>query len=258
MVRVCVLFAAGTNCDAETAWAFRVAGAVPDTVHINRFRAREVTLDGYDILAIPGGFSYGDYIASGRILANEIKHHLRDQVERLLERGKLIIGICNGFQVLVKSGLLPGFDRPFEDQTVTLDWNDSARYEDRWVRLAVEDSPCVFTRNLPSPIHLPVAHAEGKFLTLDRATLDRLNANRQVALRYASESGDEPEYPEDPNGSVEHIAGICDPTGRVFGLMPHPERFTMREHHPAWRNEEVRVDGIQLFYNAVKYAKTTL
>ncbi len=259
MVRVCVLFAAGTNCDAETAWAFQVAGARPDTVHINRFRAGELTLDNYQILAIPGGFSYGDYIASGRIFANEIKHHLREGIERFLEKGKLIIGICNGFQVLVKSGLLPGFDRPFQEQTVTLDWNDSARYEDRWVRLAVEDSPCVFTRGLDSPVFLPVAHAEGKFITLDDAVLARLNRNRQVVLRYTTLSGEPPEYPDDPNGSVEHIAGICDPSGRVFGLMPHPERFTRREHHPWWHSEpEVRVDGIEFFNNAVRYAKKNL
>jgi phosphoribosylformylglycinamidine synthase len=259
MVRVCVLFAAGTNCDAETAWAFKVAGAAPDTVHINRFRAGEVTLDDYHVLAIPGGFSYGDYIASGRILANEIKHHLREQIERFLEKGKLVIGICNGFQVLVKSGLLPGFERPFEEQTVTLDWNDSARYEDRWVWLSVEDSPCVFTRGLESPIFLPVAHAEGRFLTLNEQVLARLNANRQVALRYTTEAGEPPEYPDDPNGSVEHIAGVCDPSGRVFGLMPHPERFMMREHHPYWqRLDRVRIDGRRIFENAVQYAKTTL
>lgn len=259
MVRVCVLFAAGTNCDRETAWAFNVAGAEPETVHINQFRSGKVTLDRYHILALPGGFSYGDYIASGRILANEVKHHLREQIERFLSAGKLIIGICNGFQVLVKSGLLPGFDEPFEPQTVTLDHNDSARYEDRWVWLKVEQSPCIFTRDLESPIFLPVAHAEGKFVARDETVIARLNANHQVALRYAAADGGEPEYPENPNGSVEHIAGICDPSGRVFGLMPHPERFVMIEHHPWWRSEpRVRVDGIKIFQNAVNYARTNL
>jgi phosphoribosylformylglycinamidine synthase len=259
MVKVCVLFAAGTNCDEETVRAFRMTGAEAETIHINKLKSRERTIADFQILAIPGGFSYGDYIASGRILANELKHNLAGDIEQFLAQGKLVIGICNGFQVLVKCGLLPAFDRPFEPQTVTLDTNDSNRYEDRWVYLKPEPSPCVFTRNLPDIIYLPVAHAEGKFIVANSTVLERLSARHQVVLRYVDPGGQPAEYPENPNGSVEGIAGICDPTGRVFGLMPHPERNVRREHHPRWRGQRLtRPDGIAIFENAVKYAKENL
>jgi phosphoribosylformylglycinamidine synthase I len=218
----------------------------------------EVRLDRFSLLVFPGGFSYGDYIASGRILANEVRHNLRDDITRFHADGKLVLGICNGFQVLVKLGLLPAFDALFEPQSVTLDSNDSARYEDRWVWLAVDDSPCIFTRDLEQPIQLPVAHAEGKFLCRDAAVLQRLKSGRQVALRYVTRDGEPASFPENPNGSVDGIAGICDPSGRIFGLMPHPERFVRREHHPSWQGGGfTRVDGIQLFKNAVNYAKTS-
>ncbi|MGB9742822.1 MAG: phosphoribosylformylglycinamidine synthase I [candidate division WOR-3 bacterium] len=256
MVRVCVLFAAGINCDEETAYAFELAGARAETVHINKLKRQPWRLHDYQILTIPGGFSYGDYIASGRVLANEIRHNLAAELKRFLSAGKLILGICNGFQVLVKSGLLPAFEQPFEPQSVTLDTNDSARYEDRWVYLKIENSPCVFTRNLPEIIYLPVAHSEGKFITRSPAVLRRLNQNNQVVLRYVTARGEPAVYPDNPNGSVEGIAGICDPTGRIFGLMPHPERFLRKEHHPRWHRENLtRPDGIAIFENAVKYAQ---
>jgi len=259
VVRVCVLFAAGINCNEETVYAFELAGATAETVHINRLKNNPALLEHYHILVIPGGFSYGDYIASGRVLANEIKHNLIKEIERFLNSGKLIMGICNGFQVLVKSGLLPAFEKPFETQTVTLDTNDSARYEDRWVYLKVEKSNCVFTDNLPEIIYLPVAHSEGKFITSSPSILKRLNLNHQVVLRYVTAEGQIAEYPENPNGSVEGIAGICDPTGRIFGLMPHPERFVRREHHPRWQRENLtKADGIVIFENAIKYAKKNL
>lgn len=258
MVRVCVLFAAGTNCDAETAHAFELAGAKADTVHINRFRERHLRLDEFDILALPGGFSYGDYIASGRILANELRHSLREDIERFLNKGRLILGICNGFQVLVKCGLLPGFNHPFEPQSVTLDANDSFRYEDRWVNLKPEVSPCVFTVGFPEIGYLPVAHAEGKFVVRDSNTLARLKRQRQIVLRYVNAAGGPAGYPENPNGSVQDIAGICDPTGRVFGLMPHPERYTRFTHHPRWtRRMPSFPDGTLIFENAVRYVKTS-
>jgi phosphoribosylformylglycinamidine synthase subunit PurQ / glutaminase len=259
MVKVCVLFAAGTNCDAETGYAFELAGATAETVHINRFRAGQARLDDFHILVIPGGFSYGDYIGSGRILANEIRHHLAAQIAKFRADGKLILGICNGFQVLVKSGLLPAFDEPFGPQTVTLDWNDSGRYEDRWVCLKTEDSPCIFTRGLEPIVYLPVAHAEGKFIVDSAPTLARLRTQRQVALRYVNSAGEPAGFPDNPNGSEDGIAGICDPTGRVFGLMPHPERCVRREHHPRWHRERsVKPDGIALFRNAVQYAEENL
>jgi phosphoribosylformylglycinamidine synthase I len=259
VVKACVLFAAGTNCDQESAYAFELVGAVPEVVHVNRFRSGEQKLKDFQVLLIPGGFSYGDYIASGRIFANELKHFLRDQIEQFIADGKLVLGICNGFQVLVKCGLLPAFDQPFEPQTVTLDTNDSGRYEDRWVYLKVEDSPGIFTRGITSPMYLPVAHTEGKFLAKSAEILGRLNESRQVCLRYATLTGEPPTFPDNPNGSEGDIAGICDPTGRIFGLMPHPERFVRREQHPRWHRE--RVDdphGIAIFRNAVEYARKNL
>lgn len=259
MVRVCILFAAGTNCDRETGHAFEMVGAKAETIHINQLKSHRRTIADFHILAIPGGFSYGDYIASGRILANEIRQHLAPDIERFLATGKLIIGICNGFQVLVKSGLLPAFERPFERQTVTLDTNDSGRYEDRWVRLRNEDSVCIFTRGLPPSIEMPVAHAEGKFIVKHSRTLRRLNEQRQVVFRYVDANLEPAGYPANPNGSVEDIAGICDPSGRVFGLMPHPERNVRREHHPDWRNHRLTTpDGISIFENAVNYARANL
>ncbi len=259
MVKVCVLFSAGTNCDEETAYAFNHVGAQAETVHINRLKENPALLRDYHIFVIPGGFSYGDYIASGRVLANEIKHNLAEEICRFLEKGKLILGVCNGFQVLVKCGLLPAVKKPFEPQSVTLDTNNSARYEDRWVYLKTENSPCVFTRNLPEIIYLPVAHAEGKFLTDSPATLRLLNANHQVVFRYVTADGKPAKYPENPNGSVEGIAGICDPSGRIFGLMPHPERYVIKQHHPRWHRENLtKPDGIVIFENAVNYVQKNL
>lgn len=264
MPNACVLFAAGTNCDVETCRALELAGARPETVHINELKSRSRRLSEFQMLVIPGGFSYGDYISSGRILANELKHNLAEDIAELHREGKPILGICNGFQVLVKAGLLPAFDRLFEPQTVTLDANDSARYEDRWVWLASDPSPCIFTRDLGPIVELPVAHAEGKFLTLDQATLERLKANRQVVFRYVDRDGAPAEYPDNPNGSVEGIAGICDPSGLIFGLMPHPERFTMARHHPEWHRWKSRgagltkPSGIIIFENAVNHCRANL
>ncbi|MGQ9678301.1 MAG: phosphoribosylformylglycinamidine synthase I [bacterium] len=259
MVNVCVLFAAGTNCDQETVTAFELAGARTEKVHINRLKKYPELLRQYQIFVLPGGFSYGDYIASGRVLANEIKHHLSGEIVRFLESGKLILGICNGFQVLVKCGLLPAFEKPFEAQSVTLDTNDSARFEDRWVYLKRETSPCVFTSNTPEIIHLPVAHAEGKFIPSSNTVLEKLQANKQIVFRYVNVQGEKAKYPENPNGSIEGIAGICDPSGRIFGLMPHPERYIKIEHHPRWRRESLtKPDGIAIFENAVKYVKENL
>jgi len=259
VTRACILFAAGTNCDQETAYALELAGAQAEVVHINSLKKGERTLRDYQVLVIPGGFSYGDYISSGRVLANEIRHNLRDAVLEFHAAGKLVLGICNGFQVLVKCGLLPAFDGLFESQQVTLDTNDSGRYEDRWVYMAVEESPCVFTRGIESPFYLPVAHAEGKFLADSAGTLARLGRERQIVLRYTTASGEPAEYPDNPNGSEQGIAGICDPTGRIFGLMPHPERFVRREHHPRWHRERLtEPQGIAIFENAVRYARENL
>jgi phosphoribosylformylglycinamidine synthase len=256
MTRVCVLFAAGINCDVETCRAFELVGAQPERVHINQLRARERKLSEFQILAIPGGFSYGDYVSSGQILANELKHNLAEDIVEFHKQGKPILGICNGFQVLVKAGLLPAFGQLFEAQTVTLDTNDSGRFEDRWVYLQAEPTRCIFTQGLPPICELPVAHAEGKFIVVDSRTLQQLNENHQVVFRYVTQAGEFAEYPENPNGSIDGIAGICDPSGLIFGLMPHPERFTRIEHHPEWhRNRLTKPLGISIFDNAVKHCQ---
>lgn len=256
MIRACVLFAAGTNCDEETCYACELAGAKPEKVHINLLKSKEKRLSEFQMLIIPGGFSYGDYVSSGRILANELKYYLYDDILEFHRQGKPILGICNGFQVLVKSGLLPAYDHLFERQSVTLDTNDSGRFEDRWVWLKTNESPCIFTQGLEPIVELPVAHAEGKFLTKNYASLKRLRDNHQVVFRYVSRYGEKPEYPDNPNGSTDDIAGICDPTGLIFGLMPHPERFTRPQHHPEWhRNRLTKPVGISIFENAVKYCQ---
>lgn len=257
--KVLILRTAGTNCDAETAAAFQLAGAETALVHIQNLIAGKVNLADYQILAIPGGFSYGDDISAGILLAVEMKHKLTDALNRFVANGKLILGICNGFQVLVRTGLLPGIhpsirDTPDMQQRATLTMNTSAKFECRWVDLATEESVCVFTRGITSRMYLPVAHAEGRF-TAPSNVLEALALNKQVVFRYARS-----EYPHNPNGSAVDIAGICDPTGRIFGLMPHPERFLMTWNHPRWtrladteENGSGEGDGLAIFKNAVNY-----
>lgn len=267
-VNVIVLRTAGTNCDYETAYAFQLAGAETDLVHINQLIHRKKFLADYHILALPGGFSYGDDIAAGILLANELKYKIRDQVEEFVAAGKLIIGICNGFQVLVKAGLLPGFNGISDTQETTLYLNDSAKFECRWVYLQTQDSSCIFTKNLKIHMYLPVAHAEGKF-TADEKMLDALEANHQVVFRYDKNGSSDSAvdfndqsigYPWNPNGSDRNIAGICDATGRIFGMMPHPERYISRYNHPRWTREELpeEGDGLAIFRNGVEYAKSVI
>jgi len=258
-VRVCVLRTAGTNCDKETAFAFKAAGAETELVHVNRLIGREKQLEDYQILAFPGGFSYGDDIAAGKILANELKCKLSKQLKDFVAQGKLIIGICNGFQILVKAGLLPG-NEDFA-QEASLITNDSAKFEDRWTYLRTPRQKCVWAKNLPQVIYLPVAHGEGKFVVKDKTILERLRRNQQIVFQYCNKQGDLSGYPDNPNGAVENIAGICDVTGRVLGLMPHPERHQLSVQHPRWAGERKNKksgDGRQIFKNGVDYAKKIL
>lgn len=252
--KVIILRTAGTNCDYETDYAFKLAGAQTELVHINRLILGERDLREFDILAIPGGFSYGDDISAGVLLANELKYKLRDRMYQFVDEGKLIIGICNGFQVLVKSGLLPGFEGMRGKQLVTLHLNDSAKFECRWVYLKLQTDRCLFTKGIKEMIYLPVAHAEGKFIA-PKDVLDRLDREGQVVFRYVGPDGKPSGYPHNPNGSMRDIAGICDPTGRIFGLMPHPERFLWRYNHPRWTREKLpeEGDGLAIFKNAVRY-----
>jgi phosphoribosylformylglycinamidine synthase len=254
--RVIVIRTAGTNCDYETAAAFELAGARADRVHVNRLISNEVKLSDYQILAVPGGFSYGDDIASGKILANEMKNKLGDPLRDFALKGKPVIGICNGFQVLVKMGILP--DARSFSQTTTLTFNDSDKFECRWVYLKAQENGAgkrtsLWVRGLPHIIPLPVAHGEGKFVAADVRTLNAIERSGQVVFRYVDERGAAASYPANPNGAVNAIAGICNARGNVFGLMPHPERFVFRLQHPTRTaaGDNVHGWGLQIFKNAV-------
>jgi len=255
MPHVLILRAPGTNCDRETAFAFEQAGATAELLHVNRLLESPSLFEKFQILCLPGGFSYGDDVAAGRILANQIQHHLADQMQAFKEAGKLILGICNGFQILIKSGvLLP--NTPDGGAPATLTWNDSGKFEDRWVELATHGEKCVFLRGIES-MYLPIAHAEGKFVTRDDTVFAELESAGQTALKYVrldKQDGDVP-YPDNPNGSTGNVAGLCDETGRVFGLMPHPERHIDPTHHPRWTREKPKEegDGLAVFRNAVEY-----
>ncbi len=248
-VRTLILRAPGTNCDVETAFAFEEAGAVVSLVHINELVRGGEKLVDYQIMVIPGGFTHGDDIAAGKVLANELRLMLEEDIKGFIQDGRLILGICNGFQVLVKAGILP---EPQDNRpSLTLTTNDSGRFECRWVYLNVNrESPCVFTKGI-NQMQLPVAHGEGKLV----APLETL-PNLTIALYYTDEKGNnEAGYPYNPNGSAENIAGICDSSGRIFALMPHPERYIHTTQHPLWTNQKDRKpgDGFSIFLNAVKW-----
>ena len=260
--RVLILRAPGTNCDEETAYAFQLAGAEAERVHVNRLIENPALKDRYQILCVPGGFSYGDDIAAGRILATRMKTHLSDMVDAFVHgRGdRLVLGICNGMQVLMRLGVLT--EGVAEDGQVpaTLTWNNHGRFEDRWVNLAVDESPCVFLKDIDH-MYLPMAHAEGKFVAANPEILGRLKQQGRLAVRYAEgENGAVQDqlidFPHNPNGADANVAGVCDESGRVFGLMPHPERHIDPTQHPAWtrRNEQPEYgDGFAMFRNAVDW-----
>jgi phosphoribosylformylglycinamidine synthase subunit PurQ / glutaminase len=241
---VLILRAPGTNCDAETAFAFQQAGATTEVLHINRLLENPELFRQFQILCVPGGFSYGDDLGSGRILGNQMLHHLVDEMVQFKADGKLILGICNGFQVLMKSPVL--LDGDGDGPAATLTLNDCGRYQDRWVRLDVQGTKSVFLKGVER-MYLPVAHAEGKFVARDQAVLGRLEAAGQLVLRYV--------HADNPNGAMADVAGVCDATGRVLGLMPHPERHIDPTQHPRWTRGEAGPvgDGLQMFRNAVAY-----
>ncbi|MBW3015305.1 phosphoribosylformylglycinamidine synthase I [Candidatus Woesearchaeota archaeon] len=275
MVKAIVFQTDGTNCDRETAFAFRLAGAQADIVHLNSLRKgydplleKDVCLDDYQILAIPGGFSYGDYVAAGKLLALDLLS-IGSELEKFVNDGKLVIGICNGFQALVKSGFLPYSG----EQCVTLGYNDSSRFECRHVKLYSPHNKCVWTQDIESTT-LPVAHGEGKFIASEELC-DMLFDDSQVVFQYCDlNKVPTMEYPDNPNGSMHAIAGVCDTTGRVFGLMPHPERLLRDENRALYTLKKVLEEhleddfawkrynkyfgeplGLKIFKNAVNYFK---
>jgi phosphoribosylformylglycinamidine synthase len=255
--RILILRAPGTNCDHETAHAFEQAGGQPQLVHINRLLENPPLCADYQVLCLPGGFSYGDDLAAGRILANQIRHHLRDTIDEFRNADRLVLGICNGFQVLIRSGVVLG-NNGAEGEPATLTWNDSGRFEDRWVNLVASTDKCVFLNGIER-MYLPIAHAEGKFVARDGEVLQGLTRRGQLALRYCDHDARATDqllpFPVNPNGSDLNVAGLCDESGRVFGLMPHPERHIEPTHHPRWTRGEGKPggDGLALFQNAVNY-----
>ncbi len=266
-----VLSGNGTNCEQETAFACRLGGFERiDIVTVWELLHGDVELERYHLLCLPGGFLDGDDLGSAKAQANRILHStvrntgelLFRRIVRFINDGKLILGICNGFQLMVKLGLLPALDRDYDTQTVTLTNNDSGRFEDRWIWLRVNsESPCVFTRGLHR-LYLPVRHGEGKFVAYDSELLDRLIASNQVVVQYTAPESNHPAatYPDNPNGSQSAIAGVCDRSGRLFGLMPHPEAYLFRTNHPRWTREQVPEEGagVALFRNAAMYVKNHL
>lgn len=265
-VKALVLTGYGLNCDIETAYAFELAGAAAQRVHINALIDGSVSVDDFNIMTFIGGFSWGDDHGAGVVQAVRMKTHIGDTLVKFADQGKLVIGICNGFQCLVNLGLLPAIDADYTRRSVALTHNDCGNFRDQWVHLAVNpQSPCVFTRGLEH-LELPIRHGEGKFVAED-AILQTLAQNHQIVVRYARNDGNPAQglFPDNPNGSMLDIAGICDPSGRIFGLMPHPEAYNQWSNHPDWPRYKERIKrglappmasvtpGIQMLKNAVEY-----
>lgn len=252
-VRALILHANGSNRDREAAQALELAGAAPEIVHLNQMRAGQRRWDDYQLLVVPGGFSYADALGAGKLLALDLNAYFADEVRAFVGSGRPVIGICNGFQALVKAGLLPG---AVDGAAVTLTFNAAGRFECRWVTLLPQSPTCVWTRALPEAIYCPVAHGEGNFVTAEPHVSEALRAAGQVALVYAGPSGARANgvYPYNPNGSAADIAGICNPEGNVLGLMPHPENHVFNYQHPRWARGERAGLGLPLFANGVRYA----
>ncbi len=261
-LRVLILRAPGINRDADAAAACELAGAQAERVHINRLADHSLCLHDYGFLVIPGGFSYGDHLGAGKLLAIDLQHRLGEQLATFVADGRPVLGICNGFQVLIKAAILPGLQggEPATEHVrpqATLTHNASGHFECRWVQLAAEPaSRCIFTQGMTMPIEVPVAHGEGRLVVADDTILDQLQTQGQIALRYVAPDGGDVTYPANPNGSVGNIAGLCNPQGNVLGLMPHPEDAVLPQQHPRWTREPWRQmgDGLLLFQNAVRYA----
>jgi len=260
---VLIITGYGLNCEAESRFAWEQAGAKPELMHINDLLTHPDRLHNYSALMFIGGFSFGDHMTSGHVFAHRLRHHLKEELDPFITEGGLVLGVCNGFQIMTKLGLVPGLGDDYFKPSVSLLQNDCGSFQNFWVRLRFEpSSPCVFTRGL-DVMDLPIRHGEGKVYPRETAILTAIEAAGGVPCRYIDPATGEPAtaFPHNPNGSVNGIAGLCDATGRVFGLMPHPEAFLFPEQHPQWafrpRGSEVppHGDGLKLFENAVRYLR---
>lgn len=251
-----ILFAPGTNRDLDAAQALELAGALPEVVHLNQLRRGERRWQDYQLLVLPGGFSYADALGAGKLLALELQHDFAGPISEFVASGKPVIGICNGFQALVKAGLLPDPAHAIDDAQATLTFNANGHFECRWVRMLPVSQVCAWTRGLEEPIDCPVAHGEGNFQPRDPRLAEALLASGQAALLYAASDGHPAQgvYPYNPNGSAADIAGLCNPAGNVLGLMPHPENHIFPTQHPLWTRGLARGSGLALFRNGVSYA----
>ncbi|TSC88309.1 MAG: phosphoribosylformylglycinamidine synthase [Microgenomates group bacterium Gr01-1014_7] len=256
-INVCILQSDGTNCDVELFYAFKKFGGNPQYVHVNELRSKDKTLKDFQILALPGGFSYGDDIASGKILAIELISFLKQEIERFGNKGGLVIGICNGFQTLVRTGLLPFGNLGKMD--VTLAPNDSGHFECRWIKLKLELSKCAFLKVNSEIGYFSVNHGEGKFFSSPEV-IKKVEDRNLVVFRYVDDQGKSTQvYPDNPNGSLNAIAGVTDPTGRIFGMMPHPEKFVDITQYPNWRREKIiKPHGAFIFEDMINYVRENL
>lgn len=259
--KILIVSGNGFNCERETSYVFEFCGGSPDIVHMNDILSGETKIAEYQVIAFLGGFSYGDHLGGGKVAANKLRFRLSEELQEFIRSDTLIIGICNGFQVITQMGILPGFSGNYDDHLYTLSPNNSMRYEDRWVHLKVNtNSPCVFTRNIRS-LFVPVRHGEGKVTANDESVIKKILDSDQAPIYYIDPATDKPtdKYPYNPNGSAAAIAGICDPTGRIFGLMPHCEAYISPYNHPYWTRLKVEDklpgegEGVQIFRNAVQY-----
>ncbi len=263
-VKALVITGFGLNCEKETSAAFEAAGASAEQIHLNDLLSGKRSMAPFHILAFIGGFSFGDHIGSGTVFANKIKFKLKDELDRFIADGKLVIGICNGFQTLTRLGLVPALDGKRFEQQAALAHNDSGVFRDDWVTLKVNPaSNCVFTKGVKL-IRLPIRHGEGKFVA-EKEIIEKIESQNLAVLRYCAPNGAKAHgFPENPNGSINDIAGICDPTGRVFGLMPHPEAFLSPFNAPDWQKLQIEGklpkwgEGKVIFDNAVSYARSSL
>lgn len=254
-IKVLVLTGYGINAEKELAHAFEMAGGDTDIIHLEDIICNRKILEKYQILAFPGGFSFGDHIASGKVFANIVKSNLLDELIDFISKDKLIIGICNGFQIITKLGIVPDIDDN-HTQVASLIENDSGHFENRWIWVKTEKNNSPWLSDIDK-LYLPVRHGEGKFIVKNSGVMNKLIKNNQIGLKYFNPNSNKAEYPYNPNGSIENIAGVINKKGNILGLMPHPEAFIFKENHPRWVEGSIDEDkmGLRIFINGIKYFK---